>query len=554
MARLTGRRYNRPLSLARTSSYSLGARVLTLVILFAAEAAVAGNYLDGHASVPPGAWLTFVLHRRGALAVRCSIAFASLFATFAYLKYGPHLTRLSKLAAGAPVRIFSFALHAASMAVFAMLSPIVYGGDVSASTSNLATAGWLIAGVLAVASAALAVLPWALWCELARATGWLWSYSGALALIAGWLFQWTHLLWQPTARLTYSIVEFMGRPFFGEMINLPDRLEICTQRFSIIIAEECSGLEGIGLLLVFGVIWLVLFRDEIRIGRALLLFPVGIVVLFLLNSVRILALIAVGNAGAIAIATGGLHSQAGWLAFNSVAFGLCVMARNLPWISTRPRAAARRRSEPDSTTALLSPFLAILAAGMISRAISGSFEWWYGLRFVAAAAALIAFRRQYSNLGWRPSWAAAAWGALVFVLWAAIDRTTGAAVQPMPAELSQAPSALRIAWIITRVVGSVVTVPIAEELAFRAYVLRRFICADFDAVSLKSFTWFALAASSVLFGLMHGTRWPAGILAGLIYAFAMLRRGRLGDAVTAHAFTNALLAAYVLIWSRWQFW
>ena len=83
MARLTGRRYNRPLSPARTSSYSLGARVLTLVILFAAEAAVAGNYLDGHASVPPGAWLTLVLHRRGALAVRCSIAFASLFATFA---------------------------------------------------------------------------------------------------------------------------------------------------------------------------------------------------------------------------------------------------------------------------------------------------------------------------------------------------------------------------------------------------------------------------------------------------------------------------------------
>jgi exosortase E/protease (VPEID-CTERM system) len=538
---------------ARTTNYGLGARVLTLVVLFAAEAAVAGIYLDGRAPVPRGAWLTLLLHRRGALAVRCCIAFATLFATFAYLKYGPQLVNISKLAAYSPVRALSFVLHGASMAAFVLLSPIVYGGNVSAAASNLATTGWLIAASAAIASAALAILPWTLWAELARATGWLWAYSGALGFLAGWLFPWTHLLWQPTAKLTYSMVEFMGRPFFGDMINRPERMEIGTHRFSIIIAEECSGLEGIGLLLVFGLIWLILFRDEIRIGRALLLFPVGIVALFLLNSVRILALIAVGNAGARAIATGGLHSQAGWLAFNSVAFGLCVAARNLPWISTSPRHTTTTRSAHDSTTPLLAPFLAILAAGMISRAVSGTFEWGYALRFVAAAAALLVFRRQYAQLGWRPGWVAAGLGTLVFVLWVALDQTTSGA-QPMPTLLSHVSPTARAAWIAARVLGAVVTVPIAEELAFRAYLLRRFISADFEAVGLKSSTWFALAASSVLFGLMHGSRWPAGILAGLIYAYAMLRRGRIGDAAVAHAVTNALLAAYVLMLGRWQFW
>jgi hypothetical protein len=32
------------------------------------------------------------------------------------------------------------------------------------------------------------------------------------------------------------------------------------------------------------------------------------------------------------------------------------------------------------------------------------------------------------------------------------------------------------------------------------------------------------------------------------------RRGKLGDAVVAHATTNAILTAYVLVCNQWQFW
>ena len=39
----------------------------------------------------------------------------------------------------------------------------------------------------------------------------------------------------------------------------------------------------------------------------------------------------------------------------------------------------------------------------------------------------------------------------------------------------------------------------------------------------------------------------AGTLAGLLYAITFLRHGRIGDAVVAHATTNALLAALVLL-------
>jgi membrane protease YdiL (CAAX protease family) len=60
--------------------------------------------------------------------------------------------------------------------------------------------------------------------------------------------------------------------------------------------------------------------------------------------------------------------------------------------------------------------------------------------------------------------------------------------------------------------------------------------------------------SSVVFGALHGERWLAGTIAGVIYATAMLRRRSIGDAVAAHATTNALIAGLVLIGGHWQLW
>jgi CAAX prenyl protease-like protein len=73
-------------------------------------------------------------------------------------------------------------------------------------------------------------------------------------------------------------------------------------------------------------------------------------------------------------------------------------------------------------------------------------------------------------------------------------------------------------------------------------------------VGFPQFPWVALVVSSTAFGLMHGSRWLAGTAAGAIYAFAFLRRNRLGDAIAAHATTNALLAAWVLLGDNWKFW
>src|ERR1019366_573388 len=98
------------------------------------------------------------------------------------------------------------------------------------------------------------------------------------------------------------------------------------------------------------------------------------------------------------------------------------------------------------------------------------------------------------------------------------------------------------------------SVPLAEELAFRGFLLRRFISPDFEAISPQEVTWFAILASSVMFGLLHGRLWIAGLFAGLLFTIVLKRPGSMGGAVAAHAVANAMLAAYVLFFGQWHLW
>ena len=103
--------------------------------------------------------------------------------------------------------------------------------------------------------------------------------------------------------------------------------------------------------------------------------------------------------------------------------------------------------------------------------------------------------------------------------------------------LARMPRAWAWVWLAARAIGSVIIVPVAEELAFRGYLTRRLIAADFQAVPEGRFTWPSFLLSSLLFGLLH-QRWLAGTVAGMAYALAYYRRGKLIDAIWAHAMTN----------------
>ena len=127
------------------------------------------------------------------------------------------------------------------------------------------------------------------------------------------------------------------------------------------------------------------------------------------------------------------------------------------------------------------PFLAILAAGMVSHALSGNFETFYPVRLVAGAGALILYRHELATLDWRWSWRGPAVGALVFLTWIIAAHwllPRGA----MPAALTALPPAMRVLWIASRATAAIVTVPIAEELAYRGYLMRRLMTKEFDTL------------------------------------------------------------------------
>ncbi len=84
--------------------------------------------------------------------------------------------------------------------------------------------------------------------------------------------------------------------------------------------------------------------------------------------------------------------------------------------------------------------------------------------------------------------------------------------------------------------------------------MRRLVNADFESVAYPKVGWLALSVAAIAFGLAHGALWLPGIVAGLAYALLVVRRGRLGEAVAAHAVTNALIAVGVLQWGQWQLW
>ena len=62
------------------------------------------------------------------------------------------------------------------------------------------------------------------------------------------------------------------------------------------------------------------------------------------------------------------------------------------------------------------------------------------------------------------------------------------------------------------------------------------------------------AWTPIILGLLVFVLWVALEPEPTPEAAAQYRRGRISDAIVAHGVTNALLAAYVLIFGHWAFW
>ena len=480
---------------------------------------------------------------------RFIVALVAAMTVFAFAR-GKGWKTLTRLAPPeALLRPAWFAAHLALIPCLAWLGSLLFPPTPSSIPFAAVVSLWLACAAAAIFCAFAAMAPLPLWLKAAQAFGNLWLYAAAAALVAATAIPFSQEFWGSTAAATFQLVRLILLPILPNLTSDPATQVLGTQRFAVEILDYCSGLEGMTLILVFTIAWLWYFRKEYRFPRAVLLIPLGVTLMFGLNAVRIALLVLIGDAGYSEVAAYGFHSQAGWIAFNAVAVGIAFWTRRSRWLSRSEQP--RQGDQSDNPTAVfLMPLLAILAAGMLSHALSGRFEWFYPLRLFACVTVIVIYRRPLAALDWRLSWRGPLLGVGVFLVWSIAVRFLVPDVG-MPEPLTAASPWLRWSWIVCRVAGTVLAVPLVEELAYRGYLMRRLHCREFDSLAYERVGWLALAASSVLFGAAHGALWLPGSVAGFAYGWIVKRQGRLGEAVTAHMTTNLLVAAVALGSGNW---
>lgn len=445
--------------------------------------------------------------------------------------------------------------HAAAFLAFATLTERLFEGDLLAEHPAVWASAWFALGLATFGLWLAALVPPSVWLRRAHAAAWPLVGGGAIGLLALGFAIPTQQLWMPLGQATFGLVGGLLGLTGAEVVSDPQDLSIGTATFGVRIAPDCSGYEGIGLMLVFLGAYLTLFRRHLRFPQVLILFPAGVILMWLANAVRIALLILIGSAGGEAIVLGGFHSQAGWLAFNALALGFVALTTRVRVFQADTAVAApSAHNTLDPTVAYLAPWLTILAASLVLGAVTAGFDWLYPIRVVAATAVLWRCRKAFGQWDGSCSWQAVALGVVVFAVWLLLAPRDLLVAAGPSADWTESDPAWATLWLLFRVAGSVLTVPLAEELAFRGYLARRLSQRDFQQLPLGRMTWVSIVVSSVLFGLLHGCCWPAGIVAGLLFALAARRRGQLADAVAAHLTANALLCVYVLCTGNWLLW
>jgi CAAX prenyl protease-like protein len=187
-------------------------------------------------------------------------------------------------------------------------------------------------------------------------------------------------------------------------------------------------------------------------------------------------------------------------------------------------------------------------------------HWLYALTVLLVGAMLLFWRREYGELARqnapdaRQALLAIGVGVLVFVLWIQLDAPWMQIGEPSAAFVPvDAQGHLVWPQIAVRWVGAALLVPVMEELFWRSFLMRWIAHPQFEEVDPRRAGLKAIVLSTFVFVLAH-TLWLAAIVAGLAYAWLYVRTGKLWTAVIAHAVTNGLLGAWVVMTGNWQFW
>jgi CAAX prenyl protease-like protein len=188
---------------------------------------------------------------------------------------------------------------------------------------------------------------------------------------------------------------------------------------------------------------------------------------------------------------------------------------------------------------------------------AASAYWFYFAKTIAGAWLLWEMRPFVLEMRWAISWEAVLVGVGIFAVWVGLDPfypkfSHGGATGNPNAQFGEH-SAPAWFFIAVHILGMTFVVPPLEEVFYRSFLYRYLASQNFLSVPLDKFLPLPFFATAVVFGFSHN-EWLAGILCGAAYQWLVLRKNRLGDAMTAHAITNFLLGVWIVWRGAWNFW
>ena len=228
-----------------------------------------------------------------------------------------------------------------------------------------------------------------------------------------------------------------------------------------------------------------------------------------------------------------------------------------------PAPSARPPAFDRAAWVRILPFAAYLSFFLVDDLLArlgvdaASLRWLYAAKTATVVALLALFWRDYTELKVGvPSWgallAAIAAGVAVFFVWIHLHAGwmvigTSAGFDPRTAGSIDWPLAA------VRIAGAALVVPVMEELFWRSYVMRWIDQPDFLRLDPAQAGIRGFVISVVLFGFEHNL-WLAGIVAGVVYGVLFMRHRTIWSPILAHAVTNGMLGAWVVMTGAWSYW
>ena len=324
--------------------------------------------------------------------------------------------RFAQAAAAHPRTRPWFAVHATGVAL--LFVPLALPADAGpAAFFGRAVWFWGAGAVLAAAGGILWLAPAAAWAGLMAAGRGVVPAALALAVVVPDLAELALPLWDIRA-LTFATFAAVALALWltGQAPYAdPEAMTIGLDTFAVHIARQCSGVEGLALVLVFSAVHALLFRATLRQGRFwLVVVPLALLTSWTFNVIRIAALVSIGEHLSPEIAVNGFHSYAGWLFFTALVVAILAVVQRLSWLhggATAPAALPFRR---DPAAARIVPFVAFLIGGIVAAAFFAPPDLGYPVKVAAMAAALVLFGAALGQERWRPDAAAVLLSSLAF--------------------------------------------------------------------------------------------------------------------------------------------